>query len=341
MKPPADQTQETFGRIARLALIVFEEALAYMKDPANRTEQICLLQSIKKGEFLRKSVQWDVSPAEEISLLVALDDTMDHIHAANPMKDKTQPPSPQPPPQPPSLSSSVSTSSAPMVGQSPPDTEVPVSKARAKRLRQKQRREELQERQREHEAAEGHTKSESNANDTLHGQLSGLKLDTPTASNAEGAASSPPLYKQVSKELGGEAGDLNGGTAQPKPAVSDSHSDVDVSDVDSQMSDNSDRTITQTNFSEGIGRGHLTPRLLSRRATDATNMTEVVENTPVGNQPGSLLGSSTSLALPFKFDSFHPRLKCPKHDCGKMTSCWGEFNVHPYSRHMVSLLCPY
>lgn len=305
-----------------------------MKDPANCTEHICLLQSIKKGEFLRKSVEWDVSPAEKIPLLVALDDTMDHIHAPNPTKDKSQPSSPQPLTPSSSSSSSASSSPAPMVDQSPPKiAEAPVSKARAKKLRQMQRMQERQERQREQEAAEGDKESETNVIDTLDGQLSGLKLATPTTSNAAAAASSPQ------RELGGEAGDVYDGPAQANPAVSDSHSDVGVSEVDSQMSDTSDRTITKDNFNQGIGREGPSTPTQSSRATDATRMTEVVENKPVGNQAGSLLGSSTSLALPFKFDSFHPRLKCPKQDCGKMTSCWGEFNVHPHSTLIPNTIC--
>lgn len=304
-----------------------------MNNPANRTEQVRLVEAIQKNKFLQNSVLLDASPAEEVSILVALDDAKDHIHVAAPTQDTPQPTSSQPPPP----SWLLSSSSATMVVQSPQPASLPLNtkpvsekakvtaKAKKKRQQQKKKERKLENKL---EVAEDHRTSESTAVDQLQSQLSGIKLATPTTSNA-GVSPSSPLHKQGLGELGDMASDPHEDTAQSKPDVSDSHSDAGVSEVASQPSDNSDRTITQTNFNEGVGRGSLLTHQQSGRAAYAVSMADVVATRPVGNRSGLLSDSSSSLALPFKFDTYHPRLKCPKQDCGRMTNCWGEFNAHP------------
>jgi hypothetical protein len=56
---------------------------------------------------------------------------------------------------------------------------------------------------------------------------------------------------------------------------------------------------------------------------------------PTQTQPQTIPSVVVSSAGPsdlFKFDSFHPRLKCPKRDCNKMTSCWGK-HIHSSDTH--------
>jgi len=336
-KSQTDQTQVNFGQVIRLALIIFEEASAYMNNPANRTEQIRLVETIQKNMFLQNSVLLDADPMEEVNILVALDDAKDDIHAAAETVDNPQPTSSQP--LSPSVPSSSSTTMAPSINL-PLKTKLVSDKAKvtakAKKKRQQQKKKErmLQDRL---GVAEGQKNSESSAVDQLQSQLSGIKLATPTTSNADVSPSPPLLQKQGLGEMGGMSSDSREGMAQSKADVSDCHSDVGVSEVASPISENSDQTITQTDFNQSVSRGSFLPEQQSGRPANTANMAEVVETRPIANQWGLISDSSSSLALPFKFDSYHPRLKCPMEDCGKLTNCWGKFNEHAYLQNKPSI----
>lgn len=175
----------------------------------------------------------------------------------------------------------------------------------------------------EREAAKRLAESKSDAGNNTTVSSFGDNLAMPARLQAGSAEKSSPLHKLQLSHLNGKASDAQEGDSRSKAAASGRHFGASVGELPSPRSDKSDQTITPTNF-------NLTPRKQSRSAANTINMAQILKDGPAGNQE-EVLSAITTVALPFKFDSLHPQLKCPKPDCRKLTSCWGEFILDPGS----------
>lgn len=180
--------------------------------------------------------------------------------------------------------------------------------------------------------AESPSKSENNTNGSFVEEFND-RADR----KVEAGTTLPSLHKQGLRYLNNKAGEAREGASLSRPGFSCCHPPLNPngSEVCSPVSDVSDRTITQTNFNHS-------PHLPSRPKVNTVDMAKMFEDGPAGIQEESVSRAFTSVALPFKFDSLDSRLKCPKPDCRKLTSCWGELilGLKPRSVHppWISLL---
>lgn len=177
----------------------------------------------------------------------------------------------------------------------------------------------------EREAAKRLAESTSNAGNNTAIPSFGDRLGMPVKFQAGAAEEWSPLHKLELSHVKGKAGEEGEeGDSRSKAASSGRHSGASVSELSSPRSDKSDQTITPTNFNRRR-------RKQRRSAANSINMAQTRKDGPAGDQEGQVLSAITTVALPFKFDSLHPQLKCPKPDCRKLTSCWGEFILDPDS----------
>lgn len=316
---PLTEAKNTFGMILRIALLMFDEAKAFINTPSNRDERRLLTELVKKEHFLRETVTWSTN-----SLPNAFTAVLDDPRPSPAMLSvKTEP-----------RERHESCFTAFLTDDSSPQRKSQGSDETVKEklwtFGQQPHRRSMAVSNERTEVRSTKAPTSSVAEDDICGELNQPKKSKnkrPKNNNKKKkkkTALGTPSTNQRSDHQDSDKtrDDAAGGGHEQMKGATPNDSRVSMIHLLSPVSSDSDRTITPSSFaqSEKLSikryRSQSTPLSCSE-----SNQGMAIHN--FEEQPTDREGDP-QYDRTFKFDGFDSRLTCPLPECGKMTSCWGR-----------------